>query len=75
MFTVIHSTCGKPAFLLIEAPERGDVVKRNYARHLDRTRFTASEGVLCDSCAGFVKRENLSPMYLKRIRLHDRPKA
>ena len=75
MFTVIHSTCGKPAFLMIEAPEKGEVVKRNYVRHLNRTRFTVEEGVHCDSCAGVVKRENLSPVYLKRIRLHDRPKV
>jgi len=75
MFSVTHYTCGKPAFLLIEAPEPGEVVCREYARHLDRTRFRDDEGVICGSCGQPVHRDNVSAVYLKRIRVHDRLKT
>lgn len=75
MFSVTHFVCGKPAFLIIEAPEDGQVVKRAYVRHLDRTRMPPDQQPVCDSCGGEVARRNLSRVYLKRIRVNDRLKA
>jgi hypothetical protein len=51
---IVHSACRKPAFLLLEPTELGDVLGASQCAHLDGHSLTPNQRISCDSCGAYI---------------------